>query len=68
MTCHLSCMYIWCLYYLSNVVPTEYKQSLIKVGDQHMKSSMEQVAGSDYMGSHWLASFLVYALETRDSI
>jgi len=58
----------WCLYYLSNVVPTEYKQSLIKVGDQHMKSSMEQVAGSDYMGSHWLASFLVYALETRDSI
>jgi hypothetical protein len=26
---------------------------------------MEYVVGSDYVGSHWLASFLLHALERR---
>ena len=26
---------------------------------------MDQVVGSHYAGSHWLASFLFYALQTR---
>ena len=29
------------------------------------RASMENVVGSDYAGSHWLATFLMYALETR---
>lgn len=55
----------WCFYRIGNAVP-ELKDNLRKVGDTHVKASMEQVAGSDYMGSHWLASFLIYALETRE--
>jgi len=54
----------WCLYQLSTAVP-ELKNRFQKIGDQHVRASMEQVAGSDYMGSHWLASFLIYALENR---
>lgn len=57
----------WCLYKLAVAVP-DYKDSFSKIGDIHMKASMDQVAESDYMGSHWLASFLVYALETRSGI
>jgi hypothetical protein len=40
----------------------------VAIADTHVRASMSQVAGSDYMGSHWLASFLVYALEMREKI
>ena len=55
----------WCLYHIAAVMPA-YKASFISIADNHMRASMSQVAGSDYMGSHWLASFLVYALEARE--
>jgi hypothetical protein len=54
----------WCLYRLAVAVPT-LKETLVEIGDAHVRASMQQVAGSDYMGSHWLASFLIYALENR---
>ena len=54
----------WCLYRLSKHLPKQ-KDHLISIADNHIKASMEQVIGSDYMGSHWLASFLVYALDMR---
>lgn len=54
----------WCLYHIAAKLPT-YKASFIAIGDKHMRASMNEVAESDYMGSHWLASFLVYALEAR---
>lgn len=57
----------WCLYRLAAAIP-KYKAALSEVGDIHMRASMNQVAESDYMGSHWLASFLVYALETRKAL
>ena len=57
----------WCLYNLAAAVP-EYKSVFTKIGDLHIRASMSQVAESDYMGSHWLASFLVYALESREGI
>lgn len=38
------------------------------IGDQHLQASMNYVSESDYMGSHWLATFLVYALEQRNRI
>jgi len=39
---------------------------LLELGDNHIRASRENVIGSDYSGSHWLASFLMYALEKRD--
>ena len=32
------------------------------------RTSLDNVVGSDYAGSHWLATFLLYALETRDQV
>lgn len=57
----------WCLYTLAKALPS-YKATFSIIGDTHVRASMDQVAGSDYMGSHWLASFLVYALETREGL
>merc|ERR1719347_190465 len=39
---------------------------LLELGDNHIRASRDNVFGSDYVGSHWLASFLLYALEKRD--
>lgn len=55
----------WCLYNLGKAMP-DFNYKFRTIGDEHMLASMEQVAGSDYMGSHWLASFLIYALESRE--
>ena len=57
----------WCLYRLAKHLPKQ-KENLVRLGDLHVKASIDQVIGSHYMGSHWLASFLVYALEMRESI
>ena len=32
------------------------------------RASMDNVVGSDYAGSHWLATFLMYALQTRSEV
>lgn len=57
----------WCLYSLAEAIPSQ-KDAFTAIGDTHVRASMSQVAESNYMGSHWLASFLVYALETREGL
>ena len=32
------------------------------------RTSLDNVVGSDYAGSHWLATFLLHALEVRDQV
>jgi hypothetical protein len=54
----------WCLYQIASVLP-KHATKLVKIGDEHVLASVEEVIGSNYMGSHWLASFLVYSLEKR---
>jgi len=56
-----------CFYSLAKVLP-KYSSKFIALGDDHINASMKYVVGSDYMGSHWLASFLVYALEAREKV
>lgn len=57
----------YCLYSMSSALPKNY-EAWRNLADEHVRASMNEVAGSDYMGSHWLATFLVYALEERDEI
>lgn len=42
------------------------RSNLMRIGDAHIKKSMEYVVGADYAGSHWLASFLSQALLMRE--
>lgn len=57
----------WCLYGIAKKLP-KYSSQLIELGDAHIAASEKEVIGSDYMGSHWLATFLVYALDKRSDI
>ena len=57
----------WCFYSIAKS-NSKYAEKWIDLGDEHLNASMENVVESDYMGSHWLASFLIYALEQRGEI
>ncbi len=44
----------------------DFHDFFFEIADNHIKTSINYVIGSDYMGSHWLATFLVYALIERN--
>jgi len=55
----------WSLYGLAKRLGGDHRERLVEMGDTHVRTSLENVVGSDYAGSHWLATFLLYALEKR---
>ena len=58
----------WCLYNIAaRLLGTESEAAirLLEIGDSHVRASLDSVVGSHYAGSHWLASFLLHALQTR---
>lgn len=55
----------WCLFGIAKCIDSNAGR-LRSIGDIHLAESMHQVIGSDYMGSHWLASFYLRALQMRD--
>ena len=58
----------WCLYNIAaRLLGTQPEAALrlLEIGDSHVRASLDSVVGSHYAGSHWLASFLLYALQTR---
>lgn len=57
----------WCLYHMAKALP-KFGGQWIEIADNHVEASMEHVIGADYMGSHWLASFLLYALEAKNEL
>ncbi len=52
----------WCLYNISQVFQGKERRHLVQVANQHINTTLPQVASGDYAGEHWLASFAVYAL------
>ncbi len=57
----------WCLYTIADALPKN-RDALTVIADLQLRTSMPYVVDSDYMGSHWLATFLLYALEARATI
>ena len=43
-----------------------HRDNLLRLADKHVMASMGQVLDSEYSGSHWLATFLSYALIRRE--
>jgi hypothetical protein len=56
----------WCLYRIAAALEGD-KPHLTKLGDVHLKASIPHIKSGDYAGEHWLASFAVMALTTRNS-
>ena len=42
------------------------RRRLFALADEHVLESKDDVVDSNYMGSHWLATFLVQALLRRE--
>ncbi len=55
----------WSLYRIAKAIP-EYGH-LIKVANEHINSSLPNIADGGYEGEHWLATFAVYALTSVES-
>lgn len=56
----------WCLYRIANALEGE-KPHLTKLADMHLKASLPHIKSGEYEGEHWLASFAVLALTTRNA-
>ncbi|MEO0473642.1 MAG: DUF2891 domain-containing protein [Bacteroidota bacterium] len=54
----------WVLYSLASRLPDQ-KNVLVSLADGHMAASLPKMTSGDYAGEHWLASFALYALQTK---
>lgn len=50
-----------CLYEISDSLPV-LKSRLIPLANKHIKFSIDNISGDDYMGSHWLGTFALLSL------
>lgn len=50
----------WCFY---RIAQTTANPQLIEAAAQHLQATVPNIASEHYEGSHWLASFVIYALE-----
>ncbi len=44
----------------------KYRKILLRAAERHLRATLPYVASENYEGSHWLASFVVYALATEE--
>jgi hypothetical protein len=52
----------WCLNGIAAHLPTATASKLKALANKHLEAALPNVASGDYMGEHWLASFVVYAM------
>ncbi|MCI4666677.1 MAG: DUF2891 domain-containing protein [Bacteroidia bacterium] len=57
----------WVLYRLTANMKDQ-KAEFVQLADEHMSSSLEKMTSGDYAGEHWLASFALYALSSKESL
>ncbi len=51
----------WCMRGIAAALPAgALRDDLVRAADDHARAGLAGIAGGDYMGTHWLASFAVY--------
>ncbi|MEE9356752.1 MAG: DUF2891 domain-containing protein [Methylococcaceae bacterium] len=56
----------WCLYGISQNISKHKRQQMYDAAEKHLWVTVPNVAANHYEGSHWLASFAVYALSENN--
>ena len=58
----------WCMYHVAASLPPDdpARAVLVSSAARHAEAGLAHVASGDYAGEHWLASFAVYLLASRD--
>lgn len=59
----------WCMWAIAAALPPDDPRRAVLAASakQHLAAGLTGVAGGDYMGEHWLATFAVYALESAEA-
>lgn len=52
-----------CLYGIAKKIPKQ--EHLVALADKHLTYSLRNITNDDYMGSHWLGTFALYALTNK---
>ena len=54
----------WCFYGMAPYIKNELrKKFMLEAAQKHLQATVPNIAAEHYEGSHWLASFVVYALK-----
>jgi hypothetical protein len=56
----------WCLYRIAPIVNNKKQKRMIEAAAKHLNATVPNIASEHYEGSHWLASFVVYALSVNE--
>ena len=57
----------WCMYRIaSSLKKKKQREKLREAAKAHLTATLPHIASSHYEGSHWLASFAVYALSSEE--
>ncbi|MEL6862821.1 MAG: DUF2891 domain-containing protein [Bacteroidota bacterium] len=55
----------WCMYRIAaSIKQVALRAQLVKAANQHLLLTVPEIASEHYEGTHWLASFAVYALSS----
>lgn len=57
----------WSMYGIARDFPAEYGH-LEAIGDAHVNAALPTIVDNHYEGTHWLGSFAVYALQSREGL
>jgi len=57
----------WSLYGVAKAFPVEYGH-LREIGDAHVNAALPTIVDNHYEGTHWLGSFAMYALLSREGL
>jgi hypothetical protein len=53
----------WCLYNIAAKMPEANAKPVRELATQHLKYSLPHVVTNEYMGDHWLATYVAYAIQ-----
>ena len=56
----------WCFYRITPILNRKrHRKAMTQAAAEHLEATVPNIASEHYEGSHWLASFAVYALSQR---
>ena len=55
----------WCWAWLRTAIPDDLHPAINAAIDAHLATSLSAATAGDYVGTHWLASFALLALDER---
>ena len=55
----------WCWAWLRTAMPDDLHLAIDAAMDAHLAASLSAATAGDYVGTHWLASFALLALDER---